>query len=136
LYLQFPSLSVPITTSVASSNPNLGEVYSIQQYVIQFVSDMLRHVVNFPRVLRFPPPIKLTAMIEFYRVRQSCLATAHQRPLLTTTIRLRQKHSPNYLIQCRFSISILHTFSIFCSILRIPSIPCTILVPNLIRKNR
>jgi hypothetical protein len=35
------------------------EVYSIQDYVIKFVSDFTtgRHV------LRFPPPIKLTAMI-------------------------------------------------------------------------
>ena len=36
------------------------EVYSIQQYVIKFVSD-LQQVGGFLRVLRFPPPIKLTA---------------------------------------------------------------------------
>jgi hypothetical protein len=41
---------VHITTSV---------VYSIQHYVIKFVSD-LRHVGGFLRVFRFPPPIKLT----------------------------------------------------------------------------
>jgi hypothetical protein len=34
----------------------------VQHYVIKFVSD-LRQVSGFPRVLRFPPPIKLTAMI-------------------------------------------------------------------------
>jgi hypothetical protein len=33
------------------------EVYSIQHYVIKFVSD-LREVGGFLRVLRFPPPIK------------------------------------------------------------------------------
>jgi hypothetical protein len=38
-------------------------LYSIQYYVIKFVSD-LRQVGGFLRVLRFPPPIKLTAMIE------------------------------------------------------------------------
>ena len=54
--------SVPITTEVVSSNPAHGEVYSIQHYVIKFVSD-LRHVGGFLRVLRFPPPIKLTATI-------------------------------------------------------------------------
>jgi hypothetical protein len=37
------------------------EVYSIQHYVIRFVSD-LRQVGGFLRVLRFPPPIKLTAV--------------------------------------------------------------------------
>jgi hypothetical protein len=37
-----------------------GEVYSIQYYVIKFVS-YLWQVGDFLRVLRFPPPIKLTA---------------------------------------------------------------------------
>ena len=41
-------------------NPAHGEMYSIQHYVIKFVID-LRQVVGFLRVLRFPPPIKLTA---------------------------------------------------------------------------
>ena len=39
-----------------------GEVYSIRHYVIKFVSD-LRQVGGFFRVLRFPPPIKLTTTI-------------------------------------------------------------------------
>ena len=39
-----------------------GEVYSIQHYVIKFVSD-LRQVRGFLWVLRFPLPIKLTATI-------------------------------------------------------------------------
>ena len=38
--------SVPITTKVVSSNPDHGEVYSIQHYVIKFVSD-LRQVCGF-----------------------------------------------------------------------------------------
>ena len=37
-------------------------VYSIQHYVIKFVTD-LRQVCGFLRELRFPPLIKLTAMI-------------------------------------------------------------------------
>ena len=39
-----------------------AEVFSIQHYVIKFVSD-LRQVGGFLRVLRFPPPIKLAATI-------------------------------------------------------------------------
>jgi hypothetical protein len=50
------------TTNVVSSNPAQGEVYSLQYYVIKFVSD-LRRVGCFLQVLRFPPPIKLTTMI-------------------------------------------------------------------------
>ena len=42
--------SVQITTKVVSSNPAHGEVYSIQRYVIKFVSD-LRQVVGFLRVI-------------------------------------------------------------------------------------
>jgi hypothetical protein len=56
LELQLPVQSVPITTKVVSSNPVHGEVYSIQHYVIKFVSD-LRQVGVFLRVLRFSPPI-------------------------------------------------------------------------------
>ena len=40
LDLQLPVQSVPITTNVVSLNPIHGEVYSIQHYVIQFVSDL------------------------------------------------------------------------------------------------
>ena len=60
--LQLPVQLVPITTKVGNSNPAHGEVYSIQQYVTQFVSD-LRQVGVFLRVLRFPPPIKITIVL-------------------------------------------------------------------------
>ena len=62
LDLQLPVQAVPITTKVGNSNPVHGEVYSIQHYVIKFVSD-LRQVGGFLWILRFPPPIKLTATI-------------------------------------------------------------------------
>ena len=39
-----------------------NEEYSIEQYVIKFVSD-LPQVVGFLRALRFPPPIKLPVTI-------------------------------------------------------------------------
>jgi hypothetical protein len=55
LDIQIHVQSVPITTNVVSSNPAHGEVYSIQHYVIKFVS-YLRQVGGFLRVLRFPPP--------------------------------------------------------------------------------
>ena len=47
--------SVPITTKVVSSNPVHGVLYSIQHYVIKFVSDLRRSVI----LLRFPPLIRL-----------------------------------------------------------------------------
>jgi hypothetical protein len=43
-------------------NQPIREGYSIQHYVIKFVSG-LRQVDGVLRVLRFPPPIKLTAAI-------------------------------------------------------------------------
>jgi len=61
--LQLPMQLVSIITQVVSSNPAHGEVYLIQLYVIKFVSD-LRQVCGFIRVLLFPLPIKLTAMIK------------------------------------------------------------------------
>jgi hypothetical protein len=60
LDLQLPMQSVPITTDVVSSNLDQGEVYNIMW--LKFVSD-LRQVGYFLRILRFPPPIKLTATI-------------------------------------------------------------------------
>ena len=44
------------------SRNSLGEVYSIQHYVIKFVSD-LRQVGGFLGVLQLPPLIKLTTTI-------------------------------------------------------------------------
>jgi hypothetical protein len=43
-----------ITTKIVSSNPAHGEVYSIQYYVIKFVSDLYQ-VSGFLWVLQFPP---------------------------------------------------------------------------------
>ena len=54
LELQLPVQWVPITTKVVGSNPAHGEVYSIQEHVIKYVSD-LRQVGGFLRVPRFPP---------------------------------------------------------------------------------
>ena len=62
LDLQLPVQPMHITTEVVSSNPTHGEVYSIQHYVIKFVSDLWQ-VGGFLRVFRFTPPIKLTATI-------------------------------------------------------------------------
>jgi len=44
--LKLPVQSVPNTTNVVSLNPLHGEVYSVQHYVIKFVSD-LRQVIGF-----------------------------------------------------------------------------------------
>jgi hypothetical protein len=62
-----PTQAVPITTKVVSSNPVHGEVYSIQHYVIKFVSD-LRQVGGFLRVLWFlPPPYKEYLDYDFFK---------------------------------------------------------------------
>jgi len=58
---KLPMQSVPMTNRCEFETRS-GEVYSRQLYVIKFVSD-LRQVGGFLRVLRFPPPIKLTATI-------------------------------------------------------------------------
>ena len=62
LDLQLPVQSVPIATKFVSSNIAHDKVYSIQHYVIKFVSD-LQQVGGFLWLLWFPPPIKLTATI-------------------------------------------------------------------------
>jgi hypothetical protein len=73
--------SVPITTDVVSSNLDQGEVYN-KYYVIKFVSD-LQQVGGFLWVLRFPPPIKLTATIIGTDCIVSCKSNYHT---ITTTM--------------------------------------------------
>ena len=46
LDLQLPVQSVPITTKVVSQNLVHGEVYSIQHYVIKFVSDLRNDITE------------------------------------------------------------------------------------------
>ena len=62
LNLQLPVQSVPITTKGVSLDPLNNEVYSIQLYVIKFISD-LPQFGGFLTILRFSLPIKLTATI-------------------------------------------------------------------------
>jgi hypothetical protein len=62
LDLQLPMQSMPITTKAVSWNPVHGMVYSMQHYLIKFVSDF-QQFGGFLWVLRFPPPIKLTTTI-------------------------------------------------------------------------
>jgi hypothetical protein len=57
LGLQLPVQSVYITTNVLNSNTAHAGVYSIQHYVIPFVSD-LRIIGSFLWELRLRPPIK------------------------------------------------------------------------------
>ena len=56
--LQLPMQSVPITTKVVSLNLDHVEVYSIEHYVIKFVSD-LQQVCDFLKI-----PIKLITTIK------------------------------------------------------------------------
>ena len=49
--------SVPITTKDVSSNPTHFKVYSIQLYMIKFVSD-LQQISGFLQVFWFPLPMK------------------------------------------------------------------------------
>ena len=53
-----PVQSMHIINKVMSSNPAHGDVHTIQNYVVKFVS-----YGGFLWILWFPPPIKLTAMI-------------------------------------------------------------------------
>ena len=61
-YPTFGSVNDFMDEKFTSVQYSLFDNYSIQHYVINFVSD-LRQVSGFLRVLRFPPPIKLTATI-------------------------------------------------------------------------
>jgi len=76
--------SVPIATKVVSSNHAHGEVDSMQHCVMKFFSDM-RHVGGFLPVLRFPPPIKLTATVGM--IGTDCTGRCKSNYLTITTTR-------------------------------------------------
>ena len=60
---------MPITTKVVSSNPTHGDVYWIQHYVIEFVSDLLQ-VSGFLWVFWFPPLIRSSMQnFDFFLIR-------------------------------------------------------------------
>jgi len=60
-YISNPYILCKDSTNVVNSNPTQAG-YSIQHYVIKFVSD-LRQVGGFFSGIPVPPPIKLTATI-------------------------------------------------------------------------
>jgi hypothetical protein len=78
LDLQLPMQSVPITTDVVSLNIDQGEVYNI--YVTKFVSNLWQ-VDGFLRILRFPPPIKLIAMIYNWNITESGVKHHKTKPI-------------------------------------------------------
>ena len=70
--------SVPITTKAVSSNPTHGEVYSIQHYVIKFVSDL-------PQVCCFlkGTPVSSTNKTERHDITEILLKVALNTRILT-----------------------------------------------------
>jgi hypothetical protein len=64
--------SVPITTNVVSLIPHSDKVYSIQPYVIKFVSDF-RQVGGFLREFRFPFGLGLWCLMPLSTIFQSVL---------------------------------------------------------------
>ena len=95
LDLQLPVLSVPMTNKVVSSNPaHQCEVYSIQNYVVKFVTDLLQ-VSGFFLVLRFPPPINL-----YHNITEILLKVALNTLTLDYTCILRQYSASCITVNC------------------------------------
>ena len=86
-------MALPI--NVVSSSPVHGEMYSIQHYVIKFVSD-LRHVGGFLRVLRFNL-ISSTNKTERHYITIRLLKVALNTIILTPLIRVKI-HTPGIRI--------------------------------------
>ena len=64
-----------------NSNPTRGLVYSIQHYVIKFVN-ILRQFGGFHRILRCPPPIKLTAILLRVALSTTTLTLIHSQDMI------------------------------------------------------
>ena len=92
LDLQLLVQSVPIITNVIISNPAHGEVYSIQQYVIKFVSDM-REVDGFLRILRFSlgSPVFSANKTDFHDITEILLKVALNTITLTLSLKIAKR---------------------------------------------
>ena len=98
--------SVPITTNVVSSNLIHGKVYSIQHYMIKFVSD-LRQVSGFLRVFRFPPSKKIDS--------RSHDITKILLKLALNTINQPTFYTENFIILESFIFQEIHVFFYTCN---------------------
>ena len=83
LDLQLPVQPVPITTKVVSSNYAHDEVYSIQHYVIKFVSE-------FRQVGGFSPDIFVSSTNKTYRhdITEILLKVALNTIMITPVLQL------------------------------------------------
>ena len=93
--------SVPITTNVVNSNP-LGEMYSIQHYVIKFVSDLRMSLVfscyfgfNFSNNIIYNITKKANAISFFLRRNINSCSRQVKAQCYTTLIRPNLEYAAN-----------------------------------------
>jgi hypothetical protein len=82
-----------VITKVVNLNSTHGKVYSIQNFVIKFVSELWQ-VRGFLRILQFPPPMKLTAMYNITEIFLKAML------LIKTITPVLKYHSSSYQTQC------------------------------------
>jgi len=82
--------SVSITTEIVCSNPTHGEIYSIQHYVIKFVSD-LRQVSHFS----LGTPVSSTNKTDRHDITEILLKVALNTINHETNNCLKQYHLPD-----------------------------------------
>jgi len=87
--LGFTLFYISYLTKVVCSNPVHGEVYSIQQYVIKFVSD-LRQAGGF---LRFPPSKNLPPRYSWNIVKSG---VKHHKPNISHTCKDKKLNHWHY----------------------------------------
>ena len=106
LDLQLPVQLVPIT-KIVSLNHVLGEVYSIQHYVIKFLSD-LRQVGGFLWVLRYHPLSKANRHDITEILLKVVLNTINQTKLINNCSKCRISFLLNYIVE-GYSINVIRT---------------------------
>jgi hypothetical protein len=98
--------SVPIT-KVVSLNPVHGEVYSMQHYMIKFVSD-LRQVSGFLWILRFHPLSKTDRHDITEILLKVVLNTINQTKLINNCSKCPISFLLNYIVE-GYSINVIRT---------------------------
>ena len=112
--LLLPVQSVPITTKVVSSNPLHDEMYSIQHYVIKFVSDM-RKVGSFSTVTS----VSFTNKTDRHDISEILLKVALNTITQTNNMRPTKRCTciPNKLMQiCVYTHKCSNTYFLRCKV--------------------
>ena len=112
--LQLPVQSVPITTKLVSSNPVHGEVYSIEHYVIKFVTfSVTCYTINQPTIF-LPKKINCLVTRPFIAIQPKENNLSYTWPSIAFQPKRRSYVVPRLVLYFSLKNKLSCTMALFC----------------------